>query len=139
MSAEPLQFELGPAPAIRGESAGEGGPLVLCHGITATRKYVVHGSRSLLRAGHRLITYDARGHGESDPAPAGQGYGYPELVDDLSRVVEAEVGDSRFVLVGHSMGAHTAAGYALRHGELLAGLTFESVADIEAALAKLDR
>lgn len=122
MSGESRHFELGPAPVIRGESAGEGGPLVLCHGITATRKYVVHGSRSLLRAGHRLITYDARGHGESDPAPPGQGYGYPELVDDLGRVVEAELGEAPFVLVGHSMGAHTAVRYALGHGERLAGL-----------------
>ena len=72
-------------PAIRGECAGEGPPVVLCHGITATRRYVLHGSRALERAGHTVITYDARGHGESDPAPAGQGYGYPELVGDLER------------------------------------------------------
>lgn len=115
-------FELGPAPTLRGESAGEGPPLVLCHGITATRKYVVHGSRSLERAGHRIVTYDARGHGESDPAPPGQGYGYPELVGDLERVVEAELGSEPFVLAGHSMGAHTAVAYALAHSERLAGL-----------------
>ncbi len=41
----------------------------------------------------RSIAYDARGHGESDPAPAGEGYGYPELVGDLERVVAAEVGE----------------------------------------------
>jgi len=115
-------FELGPAPVLRGEAAGEGPPLVLCHGITATRKYVVHGSRSLERAGHRIVTYDARGHGESDPAPPGEGYGYPELVGDLERVVAAEIGDGRFVLAGHSMGAHTAVAYALRHSDRLAGL-----------------
>lgn len=122
MAAAAQAFELGPAPTIRGESAGEGPPLVLCHGITATRKYVVHGSRSLERAGHRIVTYDARGHGESDPAPPGQGYGYPELVADLERVVAAELGEAPFVLAGHSMGAHTAVAYALRHGDRLAGL-----------------
>jgi len=109
------------APALRGESGGEGPPLVLCHGITATRRYVVHGSRSLQRSGHTVITYDARGHGESDPAPAGEGYGYPRLVDDLERVV-ARLGDRRFVLGGHSMGAHTAVAYALRNPGRLAGL-----------------
>lgn len=109
-------------PRLHGESAGEGPPLVLCHGITATRRYVVHGSKALQRSGHTVITYDARGHGESDPAPAGEGYGYPRLVDDLERVVAARVGEERFVLGGHSMGAHTAVGYALRHPERLAGL-----------------
>ncbi|HEX5761596.1 MAG TPA: alpha/beta hydrolase [Solirubrobacterales bacterium] len=122
MPAEPRPFEVGEAPVIRGETAGEGSPIVVCHGITATRRYVVHGSRALERAGHRLVSYDARGHGESDPAPRGQGYGYKDLVDDLEAVVEAEVGEGRFVLVGHSMGAHTAVAYALRRPERLAGL-----------------
>jgi pimeloyl-ACP methyl ester carboxylesterase len=115
-------FSIGPAPVIHGESAGEGPPIVLCHGITASRRYVVHGSRALERAGHRVTSYDARGHGESDPAPPGEGYGYPRLVADLERVVAAEVGEGRFVLAGHSMGAHTAVAYALRHPKRLAGL-----------------
>jgi pimeloyl-ACP methyl ester carboxylesterase len=122
MAAAPAEFVAGPVPALRGTTAGEGQPIVLCHGITASRGYVVHGSRALERAGHRVIAYDARGHGESDPAPAGEGYGYPELVGDLERVVEAKVGEERFVLAGHSMGAHTAVAYALAHPQRLAGL-----------------
>jgi pimeloyl-ACP methyl ester carboxylesterase len=122
MHAEPRQFAAGRAPVIRGEKAGEGMPIVLCHGITATRRYVVHGSRALERAGHLVVSYDARGHGESDPAPEGQGYGYPELVADLEEVLATTVGEERFVLAGHSMGAHTAVAYALRHPERLSGL-----------------
>jgi 3-oxoadipate enol-lactonase len=121
-AAEPAEFAVGPAPALRGSAAGEGIPTVLCHGLTASRRYVVQGSRFLEREGHRVITYDARGHGESDPAPPGQSYGYPELIADLERVVDAEVGDGRFLLGGHSMGAHTAVGYALAHPERLSGL-----------------
>jgi pimeloyl-ACP methyl ester carboxylesterase len=120
-AAEP--FSAGGSPAIRGEKAGEGTPIVLCHGITATRRSVIHGSRRLERDGHVVISYDARGHGESDPAPpGGQGYGYPELVGDLKTVVAEQVGAGRFVLAGHSMGAHTAVSYALRHPERVAGL-----------------
>jgi pimeloyl-ACP methyl ester carboxylesterase len=115
-------FSAGQSPAIRGEKTGEGPPLVLCHGITATRRSVLHGSRRLERDGHAVISYDARGHGESDPAPAGKGYGYPELVGDLESVVAAQAGDDPFVLAGHSMGAHTAVSYALRHPERVAGL-----------------
>jgi pimeloyl-ACP methyl ester carboxylesterase len=122
MPADPRPFTAGERPAIQGETAGEGPPIVLCHGITATRRYVLHGSRALERAGHTVVTYDARGHGESDPSPDGQGYGYPELVGDLEAVVAATAGDGRFVLGGHSMGAHTAVAYALLHPERLAGL-----------------
>jgi 3-oxoadipate enol-lactonase len=120
--AEAAPFTAGEAPALHGERTGEGSPIVLCHGITATRRYVLHGSRRLQRAGHEAIAYDARGHGESDPAPAGEGYGYPQLVGDLSSVVGSQLEDRRFLLVGHSMGAHTCVAYALRHPERLAGL-----------------
>jgi pimeloyl-ACP methyl ester carboxylesterase len=120
---EPVEFSVGRAAgALAGEAMGEGAPVVLLHGITATRRYVVHGSKALARAGHRQVTYDARGHGRSDPAPSGGGYTYLELVADLDAVVEAEVGDRRFVVGGHSMGAHTAVAYAIEHGERLAGL-----------------
>jgi len=122
MALEAAAFEVGPAPRLRGEAEGEGPPVVLCHGITATRRYVVHGSRALARAGHRVIVYDARGHGDSAPAPVGEGYGYPELIDDLERIVANRLGPERFLLGGHSMGAHTAVAYALRHPERLAGL-----------------
>lgn len=120
--AEVASFEVGPAPELHGEASGAGPPIVLCHGITATRRYVHHGSRALERVGHRVIAYDARGHGESDPAPPSEGYGYPWLVADLERVVATEVGEGPFVLAGHSMGAHTAVAYALRHPDRLTGL-----------------
>jgi pimeloyl-ACP methyl ester carboxylesterase len=122
MPAEVTPFTAGEGLTLRGERGGEGSPIVLCHGITATRRYVLHGSRRLRRAGHRLIAYDARGHGESDPAPVAEGYGYPELVDDLGSVVASQVGERRFVLAGHSMGAHTCVAFALRHPERVAGL-----------------
>jgi pimeloyl-ACP methyl ester carboxylesterase len=122
MAGEAGEFAVDPAPVLRGSVAGEGTPIVLCHGLTASRRYVVQGSKALERAGHRVVLYDARGHGESDPAPAGESYGYPELIADLGRVVEEEVGGERFLLGGHSMGAHTAVGYALAHPERLSGL-----------------
>jgi pimeloyl-ACP methyl ester carboxylesterase len=95
---------------------------VLCHGLTATRRSVVHGSRRLERGGFAVIAYDARGHGESDPAPTNLGYGYPELADDLGAVIEAQAGEAPVFLAGHSMGAHTAIAFSLRHPERVAGL-----------------
>jgi pimeloyl-ACP methyl ester carboxylesterase len=122
MAGAAAPFSAGRDPVIRGEKAGEGPPIVLCHGITATRRSVIHGSRRLERDGHSVIAYDARGHGESDPAPVGRGYGYQELVGDLEVLVANEVGEGPFVLAGHSMGAHTAVSYALRHPDRVAGL-----------------
>lgn len=117
-----VAFSAGAEPAIRGEAVGEGTPIVLCHGITATRRSVIHGSRRLERAGHAVIGYDARGHGESDPAPAGSGYGYSELRGDLEAVIEEQAGGGPVLLAGHSMGAHTAVGFALANPDRVSGL-----------------
>ena len=88
------------------EEHGEGTPVVLLHGLTATRRYVVMGSKSLERTGHRVIAYDARGHGRSTPAPDPAAYRYADLTGDLEAVLDGlEV--ERAVLAGASMGAHT--------------------------------
>jgi len=100
------------------EDAGEGTPVVLLHGLTATRRYVVMGSRALERSGHRVVAYDARGHGESPP---GDVYRYEELAEDLVDVLD-EAGLERAVLAGASMGAHTALRLALDEPGRVAGL-----------------
>lgn len=94
--------------------AGEGIPVVLLHGLTATHRYVVMGSKLLERSGHRVIAYDARGHGASQPAPDPAAYTYEDLVADLVRVLD-ERGIRRAVLAGSSMGAHTLLRFALDH------------------------
>jgi len=121
-AAEPAPFEVESGAEIFGETLGAGPPVVLCHGITATRRNVLHGSRVIPRAGFRTISFDARAHGESGPAPPGEGYGYPEMVADLEAVIDSQVGEGAFVLAGHSMGAHTAVAYALENPGRLAGL-----------------
>ena len=94
---------------LRGETAGSGPPVVLLHGLTATRRYVTQGSKHLQRHGWTVHSYDARGHGESDPAPD---YDYASLVGDLE-VVVGDLGIERPILVGSSMGAATAMAWAL--------------------------
>ncbi len=106
---------------LAGEEAGAGVPVVLLHGLTASRRYVVMGSRALERSGHRVISYDARGHGESSPAEQEAAYGYPDLTADLLAVLDA-LGAERAVLVGASMGAHTALRLALAAPDRVAGL-----------------
>ncbi|HYU60817.1 MAG TPA: alpha/beta fold hydrolase [Solirubrobacterales bacterium] len=96
--------------------------VVLLHAITASRRYVVHGSKVLPRKGFASVCYDARGHGESGPAQEGSGYGYEDLVADLGAVIDEVVGERRPVIAGSSMGAHTAVAFALRAPERIAGL-----------------
>jgi 3-oxoadipate enol-lactonase len=103
---------------LKVDDTGQGQPLLLLHGLTATRRYVLQGSRLLAREGFRLVSYDARAHGESDP---GDGYEYSDLAADLVSVLESR-GIERAVLVGHSMGAATAVRVALERPELVRGL-----------------
>jgi pimeloyl-ACP methyl ester carboxylesterase len=112
---------------LAGEEAGEGTPVVLLHGLTATRRYVVMGSRALERSGHRVVTYDARGHGASTGAEDPDAYDYDDLVEDLRAVMD-DRGIDRAVLVGASMGAHTAVRMALDHPERVAGLVIATPA-----------
>lgn len=100
---------------------GEGPAIVLLHGLTATRRYVVMGSTALARSGHRVIAYDARGHGRSTPAPEPGAYGYEDLGADLEAVLDG-AGVQRAVLAGASMGAHTLLWLALRRPERVAGI-----------------
>ncbi len=106
---------------LRGSDAGEGPAVVLAHGLTATRRYVVMGSSALQRGGHRVLAYDARAHGTSSPAPAPDAYRYEDLSADLEAVLDhAEVPQA--VLAGASMGAHTIVQLALRRPERVGGL-----------------
>jgi pimeloyl-ACP methyl ester carboxylesterase len=103
------------------DPARPGPAIVLLHGLTATRRYVVMGSRTLEREGYQAVLYDARGHGHSTAAPVPVDYGYERLARDLEEVLDT-LGLERAVLAGASMGAHTAVRFALLHPERVAGL-----------------
>jgi pimeloyl-ACP methyl ester carboxylesterase len=107
--------------SLSGEELGAGAGVVLLHGLTATRRYVVHGSKLMGRRGYRMVAYDARGHGASGAPPDPSAYEYADLERDLGAVVD-ELGLERVVLVGNSMGAATAVRYALAAPDRVAAL-----------------
>jgi 3-oxoadipate enol-lactonase len=121
MSATPKPKEIELTGGLCGDVAGDGPPVLLLHGLSATRRNVVQGSRHLVKRGYRLIAYDARGHGASDPPEDPEAYEYTDLLADLERVLE-ELGIERPVLAGSSMGAATAMAFTLAHPERVPAL-----------------
>lgn len=92
---------------------GEGKPVILIHGWPLTGDMFEYQTLALLEAGHRVITYDRRGFGQSGH-PA-SGYDYNRLADDLADII-AELGLEQVSLVGFSMGGGEIARYLGRHG-----------------------
>jgi 3-oxoadipate enol-lactonase len=120
LNPEPFEIERDGV-TISGETMGSGPDVVLLHGLTATRRYVVMGSKALPRAGYRVTTFDARGHGESSPAGSAEEYEYRDMVDDLVAVLD-HLGAERAALGGASMGAHSAMAFALAFPERVSAL-----------------
>jgi pimeloyl-ACP methyl ester carboxylesterase len=94
---------------------------MLLHGLSATKRYVVHRSKALPRAGYRTIAYDARGHGASAPPEDPDAYEYSDLCADLARIM-ADYEVERAALAGVSMGAHTALRFALESPKRVSAL-----------------
>ena len=85
--------------------------LVLVHCWTGTQE-LWHKQVSALAGELRIVVYDHRGHGLSDPAPDGD-YSLEALATDLDRVIAAGASPAAPpLLAGHSMGAMTIAAWA---------------------------
>ncbi|WP_238164516.1 alpha/beta fold hydrolase [Kribbella pittospori] len=95
--------------------------VLLVHGWTcSTRSWhnqVEDLPRILGQNGVRVVTYDHRGHGRSDAAPAGS-MRIEQLADDLETVLDTVVGDGPVVYAGHSMGGMTLMALADQRPEL---------------------
>ncbi|MBH2074481.1 MULTISPECIES: alpha/beta fold hydrolase [unclassified Pseudomonas] len=79
----------------------DGPPVLLLHGGGQTRHSWSRAHRTLAEAGYRVISLDARGHGESDWIENGD-YGPQSQVEDLLAVIDT-LGAAP-ALVGASMG-----------------------------------
>lgn len=104
---EPTSFEGADGVKIAADIGGpEDGPVVvLLHGGGQTRQSWGGTARALADRGYRVVSLDARGHGESGWAPGGL-YSMDGFVGDLRAVLDKLPGHP--ALVGASLGGLTA-------------------------------
>jgi pimeloyl-ACP methyl ester carboxylesterase len=108
----------------RGPSDGR--PLVLAHGFGVSLEMWIPQLAALSQE-HRLITWDARGHGGSSAPDEVEGYSMPALASDLRGLLEALDAVNGAVVGGMSFGGQIALQYAVDHpGELHALILSDS-------------
>ena len=95
------------------EDHGTGKPVVLVHGWPLSGRSWEKQVPALLAAGHRVITYDRRGFGDSSKPTSG--YDYDTFTQDLHKLV-TKLDLREFALVGFSMGGGEVARYLGTYG-----------------------
>ncbi len=95
------------------EEYGSGDPVILIHGWPLTHRAWESQLDALIESGHRVITYDRRGFGQSSK-PYG-GYDYDTLAGDLNSLITS-LNLSNVTIVGFSMGGGEVARYIGKFG-----------------------
>src|SRR5512140_2859095 len=111
-------------------------PVVFIHGFPFNRK-MWQPQVDRFKDDYTLLTYDIRGHGESDPGD-GQ-YSIELFVDDLFALLD-HLGFTQVVLVGLSMGGYIALRAAERDPRRFKGLALcDTKSEADANEAKIRR
>ncbi len=102
-------------------TGGDNPPLLLAHGVSSNGLSWTR-LAAALQAQYDVIAYDLRGHGLSSAPPSG--YSFADNAADMAGLIAA-LGLERPHVIGHSLGAATAAYFAAAHGRDLASLVLE--------------
>ena len=108
------------------EITGEDGPLVVqLHGLTSSRDRDAQLGLDLARAlrGHRVLRYDARGHGGSTGDRDPRSYQWNRLAKDLLALLDHVAPGEPVHAIGPSMGSATLLHAAKKHPDRFASLT----------------
>lgn len=101
-------------------AGAEGAPWVTFANSIASDRGMWRAQVAALAGRHRVLTFDARGHGDTTATPPP--YSFDMLVGDVIALWDA-LGIRRSHLVGLSLGGMVAVGVALAHRDRLASLT----------------
>uniref|UniRef100_H3DFB4 sn-1-specific diacylglycerol lipase ABHD11 n=1 Tax=Tetraodon nigroviridis TaxID=99883 RepID=H3DFB4_TETNG len=98
------------------DGKGDSTPLVFLHGLFGSKSNFHSIAKSLVqRTGRKVLTVDARNHGNSPHSPV---LTYEAMTEDLKHLL-AQLHIEKCVLVGHSMGGKTAMVTALTQSSLV--------------------
>jgi pimeloyl-ACP methyl ester carboxylesterase len=96
--------------------------LLLIHGIGGAKEDFAHHLEALAEH-HRVVTFDHRGHGESDKPDAERAYSLDRMAIDTACVADAhELHDLR--ILGHSMGGMVMRRFLVAHPRRAAAVVF---------------
>ena len=102
------------------EDAGEGPPVLLSHGYSATSQ-MWEAQVAALKSDYRVVTWDMRGHGRTDSPEDASAYSEDATVLDMRAILE-ECGISRAVVGGLSLGGYMSLGFYCRYPEVVSAL-----------------
>ena len=100
--------------------SGHGRPVILSHGYGATGR-MWDGQRQTIGDRYRLITWDMRGHGQTESPSHPAQYSTDATVADM-RALLASLGVSRAVVGGLSLGGYMSLAFYLAHPEMVDAL-----------------
>jgi pimeloyl-ACP methyl ester carboxylesterase len=107
------------------EEAGQGTPVLLSHGYSATSK-MWQGQMDALAGNYRLIAWDMRGHGQTDSPDDASAYSEAATVDDMAAVLDA-AGVEKAVISGLSLGGYMSLAFNVKYPErVLALMLFDT-------------
>ena len=92
--------------------------ILLTHGLASNQRLWFDAAEALAERGHRVVTFDQRGHGQSSKPDAG--YDMATVADDLALLIEA-AGLDLPLIGGQSWGGNVVLEAAHRHGDAIAG------------------
>jgi pimeloyl-ACP methyl ester carboxylesterase len=104
---------------IEYQASGEGPAVLMGHGYSATSR-MWDGQRTAL-PGHRLITWDMRGHGLSDSPADPARYAMALTIADMRALLQ-HLDVRRAVVGGLSLGGYAALAFHARHPEMVRAL-----------------
>lgn len=102
------------------EVSGDGPPVLLTHGYSATCR-MWDGQVEALKGRYRIITWDMRGHGESDYPDDPAAYSETATVEDMAAILRACSVDQA-VIGGLSLGGYMSLAFNLAHPEMVRAL-----------------
>ncbi len=101
-------------------------PVLLIHGFAShiDMNWVATGWVSdLVKAGHRVVAIDNRGHGKSEKLYDLAQYGAPMMADDAGRLLD-HLGIGKAHVIGYSMGARIAAFLVQKYPDRVVSVVF---------------